>query len=120
MRFLLDHDVYAATARFLSDLGHEVATVARLGLARASDSDLLHTAHQQERIFVTRDRDFGNLVFVQNLGAGVIYLRVLPSTQQAVHLELARILKEHSETELMKAFVIVEPARHRFRRLADR
>jgi len=35
MKFLLDHDVYASTARFLSDLGHDVVPVAKIGLLRA-------------------------------------------------------------------------------------
>jgi len=45
---------------------------------------------------------------------------MLPSTQNVVHQELARVLKEHSEVELMSAFVVVEPGRHRFRRLANK
>lgn len=39
MKFLLDQDVYAATARFLSALGHDVVPVAKIGLSRADDSD---------------------------------------------------------------------------------
>jgi predicted nuclease of predicted toxin-antitoxin system len=117
MRFLLDQDVYASTARLLASLGHDVMPVARIGLARASDSELLKTAREQNRILVSRDRDFGELVFLQDVGAGVIYLRMLPSTQNAVHQELARVLGEHSQDELGRAFVVVEPGRHRFRRL---
>jgi predicted nuclease of predicted toxin-antitoxin system len=120
MRFLLDQDVYAATARFLSELKHDVVPVSKIGLARASDVELLKTARAQNRIFVTRDRDFGGLVFVQDLGAGVIYLRLLPSNQNAVHQELARVLSEHTEEELARAFVVVEPGRHRFRRIAGK
>jgi len=117
MRFLLDQDVYAATARFLGRLGYDVVTVAKIGLARAGDSDLLKTAREQGRIFITRDRDFGNLVSVHDLGTGIIYLRMLPSAQNVVRQELARVLREHSEIELMQAFVVIEPGRHRFRRL---
>ncbi len=80
MRFLLDQDVYSATVQFLSNLGHDAVPVAKLGLSQASDSDLLRTAHEQGRVFVTRDRDFGGLVFIPQLEAGVIYLRLLPST----------------------------------------
>ncbi len=61
MRFLLDQDVYSSTARFLSDLGHDAVPVAKIGLAQASDSELLKTAQDQGRVFVTRDRDFGGL-----------------------------------------------------------
>lgn len=70
---------------------------------------LLERAQQQNRILVTRDRDYGTLVFVKSLGAGVIYLRVLPSTQEAVHGQLAAVLREHLPEELGKAFVVVEP-----------
>ena len=117
MKFLLDQDVYASTARFLNGLGHDAVPVFKLGLSQADDSDLLKTAREQVRIFISRDRDFGGLVFLQDLGAGVIYLRMLPSTQNAVHQELARVLNEHSEIELRQAFVVVEPGRHRFRKL---
>jgi predicted nuclease of predicted toxin-antitoxin system len=81
VRFLADQDVYAGTIRFLSVLGHEVVPAARLGLARAPDADLLRVAHEQQRIFLTRDRDFGALVFARGGESGVIYLRMLPSTQ---------------------------------------
>src|SRR5437879_13125649 len=48
---------------------------AELDLARGADSDLLARAGQERRLFVTRDKDFGGLVFVEHLGRGVISLR---------------------------------------------
>lgn len=80
MRFLTDQDVYAATVRFLSGLGHDVVPAAQLG-------------------------------------PGVIYLRVLPSTLNPVHAELGRVLTLYSEQELQGSFVVIEPARHRIRRV---
>jgi predicted nuclease of predicted toxin-antitoxin system len=119
MKFLLDQDVYGLTARFLRGLEHDVFTASELGLSRAQDIELLKKAKELNRIFVTRDRDFGELVFVERLGSGVIYLRMLPSTQDAVHEELKRLLTLYTEPELKKAFIVVEPGRHRFRRLPD-
>jgi predicted nuclease of predicted toxin-antitoxin system len=117
MKFLADQDVYATTIGFLSGLGHDVVRAAHLGLAQAEDSELLRTAHEQQRIFITRDRDFGALVFIQGNGPGVIYLRILPSTRDAVHSEPERVLTLYSEPELQQAFVVVEPGRHRIRNL---
>ncbi len=117
MRFLVDQDVYGLTVRFLIDLGHDVVPVARLGLAQAEDAELLRLARQQSRIFLTRDRDFGALVFVGGKGPGVIYLRVLPSTQDAAHAELARVLTLYGEPALAASFVVIEPGRHRIRKL---
>lgn len=117
MRLLLDQDVYAITSRFLVGLGHDVVLAAQIGHSRADDWVLLRLAQEQDRILVTRDRDFGGLVFLKGLRSGVIYLRGLPSTLNAVHQELARVLVSHSEEELMRAFVVIEPGRHRLRRL---
>ena len=119
MKLLLDQNIYACTMRFLANLGHDPIVVSTLGLARATDIELLQKSHEMGRIFVTRDRDFGNLVFIQNFGAGIRYLRMQPSNQEAVHLELQRVLDAHSEDELMRACVVIEPGRHRFRQLGS-
>ena len=116
MKFLADQDVYSATVKLLRELGHDVVTASELGLAQAEDSELLRVAHEKERIFVTRDRDYGGLVFVQGSGPGVIYLRMLPATVSAVHTELERMLTIYSEPELQGSFVVVEPGRHRKRK----
>ena len=117
MKFLLDQDVYALTARFLIEQGHDVVTAAQLGLSRAQDIDLLKHAANDGRIFVTRDRDYGNLVFVHGAGSGVIYMRMLPSAMEAVHTEMKKVLETYGETELARAFVVVEENRHRIRRI---
>ena len=117
MKFLLDQDVYATTRRFLTDLGHDVVAASQLGLSRAADEELLKIAQEQGRVFVTRDRDFGHLVFVRKLGAGVLYLRILPSMQKAIHSKLENVLKKYSQEELAQAFVVIEADGHRIRRL---
>jgi predicted nuclease of predicted toxin-antitoxin system len=119
MKFLVDQDVYAITVDHLRRLGHDVITVSKLGLEREDDAKLLRTAHNDSRIFVTRDRHFGGLVFVEGLHGGVIYLRILPSTQDSVHAELTRVLTLYSENELASAFVVIEPGGHRIRRTSS-
>jgi predicted nuclease of predicted toxin-antitoxin system len=117
MKFLADQDVYSATVVFLTGMGHDVVSAAQAGLAQARDVELLRFTNNQGRILVTRDRDFGEIVFVQGHGSGVIYLRILPSTLSAVHAELDRALSRYSEQELQSCFVVIEPGRHRIRRL---
>jgi predicted nuclease of predicted toxin-antitoxin system len=102
---------------FLSGLGHDAVRALQIGLSQAADEELLLAAARQGRILLTRDRDFGSLVFVKSLGAGVIYLRILPSTQNAVHSELERVLMAYPEDDLKNAFVVVGPDGHRIRRL---
>jgi predicted nuclease of predicted toxin-antitoxin system len=117
MKFLLDQDVYALTERFLREQGYDVVTAFELGLSRAPDLDLLNKAGEQERIFVTRDRDYGNLVFIHHAGKGVIYLRILPSDMDEVHGELKKVLETYSDDDLARSFVVVERNRHRIRKI---
>lgn len=118
MRLLADQDVYSATVLYLRGLGHDVDTAAEKGMSRSEDADLLRVAQTEGRVFVTRDRDYGGLVFAQSLGTGVLYLRALPSTLVAVHTELGRVLSLDNEEELLGSFVVVEPGRHRVRKAA--
>lgn len=117
MKFLLDQDVYSVTRRFLQDQKHDVVSVSEIGLARGEDLEVLIRAREEGRILVTRDRDFGGLVFAHDVGCGVVYLRVLPSTVESVHNQLQKVLTDHTESDLKKAFVVVEPGRYRFRKL---
>lgn len=119
MKFLLDQDVYAVTALLLTGLGHDVITARQLGMSRADDEELLRVAHSQTRIFATRDRDFGNPVFVQGMKGGVVYLRLLPATMNVVHDEFERVINDYSEQELLSAFIVVEAGGHRIRRLSE-
>lgn len=50
-------------------------------------------------------------------GRRMIYLRILPSTQQAVHVEWERVLTLYGEQELAVSFLVVGPGRHRIRKV---
>ncbi|MDI6766556.1 MAG: DUF5615 family PIN-like protein [Bacteroidota bacterium] len=119
MKFLLDQDVYLITGEFLKKLRQDVILVSEIGHAQSSDQELLTIARNTDRIFITRDRDFGELIFLKKYSVGVIYLRILPSTIQSVHHELEEILISYKENDLKNGFVVVEPGRHRFRKLKD-
>jgi predicted nuclease of predicted toxin-antitoxin system len=116
MQLLLDQDVYGLTVKFLIEAGYDLLTVAQLDMSQAPDEEVLKTAQSQNRILITRDRDYGNLIFVKGLGIGVIYLRMQPNTLAAVHCELLRVLEIYAESDLIGAFVVVEADKHRFRR----
>jgi len=118
MRFLVDQDVWKRTVDLLRGWGHEVITASEIGLARASDEELLTEARNTNRLFLTRDSDYGSLVFLGGtLSAGVILLRIRPENQDEVHAELKNVLAVHGVDELRKSFCTVEAGRHRIRRL---
>ena len=117
MKFLIDQDVYTFTIRFLKNAGYDIVLVAERGLAQADDEEILATAQRENRILITRDRDYGNLVFVKHLGKGVIYLRIPPAKMEQVHEELLSVLRTYTTEELENAFIVVEATGHRVRKL---
>ena len=118
MRFLVDQDVYAITVNWLRESGHDVVTAKEINMERASDEDLLRKAKESSRLFLTRDKDFGTLVFLkEELSSGVILLRMTPKAVEAVHRVLNRLLSYHKEEELIYLFCVVEPNRYRIRHL---
>ena len=118
MRFLADQDVYRITIDALQEWGHDVVSVKDIGMARARDQDLLSAAWNADRILITRDKDFGGLLFLkEEMGRGVIFLRAVPRTFREVHRELKRLLEEHGEDELKHSFCVFETGRHRIRHL---
>jgi predicted nuclease of predicted toxin-antitoxin system len=118
MRFLADQDIYKITIDNLRGWGHDLLTAKELGLHQASDENLLKRARAEKRLLLTRDKGFGGVVFLnKELSTGVILLRMIPAATEEVHRELHRLLEEHGEEELKSVFCVVEPHRHRIRRL---
>ncbi len=73
MRLLTDHDVYKITVDFLMLHGHDVVTAKELGLYKATDKELLEKAKNMDRLFITRDKDFGMLVFLKEECVQVLF-----------------------------------------------
>lgn len=120
MRFLADQDVYQTTIDFLKNLGCEVVRVKDIGLSRGLDEELLCHAFKEGLVMLTRDKDFGALIFLRQFeNQGVILLRCDPATIGAVHAELERVLRAHKGMNFRDCFVVIEPNRHRIRRRGE-
>ena len=118
MRLLANQDIYSLTIEWLRKEGHDIVTARELEMQRAADEELLRKARETDRLFLTRDKDFGGLVFLyKGVSAGVIFLRITPATVQEVHQELNRLFQEHNREELRDLFCVVQPHRYRIRRI---
>ena len=118
MKLLTDHDIYKITVDFLKDRGHDVVTAKELRLHQDLDEELLKKAMESGRILLTRDKDFGMLVFLKKeLCPGVIFLRIMPFTIKEVHNELDKVLEKYTENYLRKVFCVIEPQRYRIRHI---
>ena len=88
-------------------------------MSRAVDEELLETARKLGRLFVTRDRDFGRIVFLNRKRAGILYLRMVPEMQHVVHEVLQDVLRTNDEAVLGQAFVAITPGGYRIRTIPN-
>jgi predicted nuclease of predicted toxin-antitoxin system len=76
MKFLVDESTGQSVATYLDRAGYDVVSVADI-MPSARDEDILHRAVLEDRIVVTNDKDFGELIY-RGGGAhrGIILLRL--------------------------------------------
>ncbi len=114
MRFLVDVNASGAVARWLMDLGHDVAQVA-LRDPRMRDEGILSWAIQEERIIVTTDRDFEEMIWREGKAhCGLLRLENVPRSERKALLE--DVLAHHSQDLESGAIVIAHSAKIRIRR----
>jgi len=76
LRILVDVGVGSAVEGWLRHAGHDVATV-RDKDPRMKDTDILDWAVREQRLVMTMDKDFGELVYLSGQAhAGVLLLRL--------------------------------------------
>ncbi len=62
MKFLADMGISPKTVNFLKDQGYDAVHLHEQGLDRMPDSDILKKAGNENRVLLTHDLDFGELV----------------------------------------------------------
>ncbi len=117
MRFLLDVHISTSIAQALSIEGHDVVRAA-LAYASWSDADLLKLAVAEERIIVTQDGDFSDLVyaFAAPPPPAILYLRCEPEDQPKM---ASRVLDALDPARLNGHMVVIRPSSTRYRPLPD-
>ena len=116
MRFLADENVSRLVIERLRNGGHDVISIgdARAG---APDRDVLHAADAENRILITEDRDFGELIVRQRLGVhGLILLELDRLSNVAEAAAVAEVVSAHAD-RLAGNLVVIEPGRIRVRPL---
>jgi predicted nuclease of predicted toxin-antitoxin system len=115
MKFLLDESVEYRLSSYLTTLGHNVTAIAHDSPASIEDQTVLTVATHEKRILITNDRDFGELIFRQQLHhSGVIFLRMRGQTVEDKQTRLGQVIAEYADQ--LHHFLVVTPKRVRVRR----
>ena len=106
MELVVDECIGTLVSRWLRSEGYD--TISIFEAARGStDLDILSWAARENRIVITADKDFGDLVFRDSRPhRGVILLRLDDETPQNIIRVLAELLADYAD-EIDHNFVVV-------------
>jgi predicted nuclease of predicted toxin-antitoxin system len=118
MKFLLDMPVSAALLDVLKEYEHEGVHAHQIGKDRATDTELLKIARQEDRTVITADLDFPRLLALSSAeGPGLILFRGGNYSDAEMCDLLERVLKEVPPEVLGVSICVVDKKRVRITRL---
>jgi predicted nuclease of predicted toxin-antitoxin system len=116
LKFLIDVGVGRAVEQFLEQQGYDVKMVRSLD-SRMPDIDIIRLAVQEERLIMTMDKDFGELVYhLQMPHCGVLLLRLEDATGAEKVQVVANLLANYS-SQLANHFGVFQNNRLRIRKI---
>ena len=114
MRFLVDFNVGRAVANYLRQSGYDVTSVGDVD-PRMNDAGILLWAVREQRVVLTMDTDFGELVYHSgHAHAGVILLR-MPGARRDTKVGIVKWILEHHASDLPGHFCVFHAGRLRIR-----
>lgn len=118
---VLDENIPPAIVNYLSRKrpAWTVRHVREIGLRGASDRVVFDWAQKNKSIVITFDEDFADArMFPAGTHAGVIRLRVWPTTIEATEEGLDRLLNTTEDATLIGSLIVIDRVRVRIRRSA--
>ncbi|MFN9885686.1 MAG: DUF5615 family PIN-like protein [Pseudanabaena sp.] len=114
MKFLVDVNASGVLSTLLVELGHKVACVKDVN-PRMGDDEIIAWAVREERVIVTTDNDFEQMIWLQQKNhCGVLRLENLPRAERKQLLQ--EVLFNHSQDLELGAVVIATNQKIRIRR----
>ena len=114
MKFLLDMPVSMHLCQWLRTQDHEATHVSQIGMASASDIDIIKLAKEQRSIIITADLDFSRLIALAGESSPALIL-FWGGNYKETELKalLDHTLRVISEQDLEKSIVVVDKTRIR-------
>jgi predicted nuclease of predicted toxin-antitoxin system len=110
--FVADESCDFIVVRLLRSAGHDILAVAEIS-PRINDDEVLKLARDGNRILLTEDKDFGELIYSRGLKSnGVILIRFPAEARELVAPSVLDVVNRLGE-KLRSKFTVVQPGRVR-------
>jgi len=119
IKFLADVNIEKPLVDYLLKQGYDIKWVPDYN-CEMPDEDLLQLANQEKRIFITNDKDFGDLIFLQKkVSTGTILFRVKGQKSQEKIKLMKKLLMGYRD-KLLNHYVVITKAKIRIVPLGDK
>jgi predicted nuclease of predicted toxin-antitoxin system len=116
IKFCIDESVDFPVVTFLRKKGFDVKSISEFSRS-LEDNKILNLAYKENRIIITNDKDFGNLIFKQKLrSSGVILIRLHDQYSKAKIKALEDLIDKHL-SRLLGNFVVISISGVRIRKI---
>lgn len=116
MKFLIDESIEYRVVIFLRSLGFDTASVVELS-SGLEDKKILSIANKENRIIITNDKDFGELIYkLQFPHKGIILFRLTKENYILKERKLKYILKKF-KNKLPYCFTVITDKKIRFSKI---
>ncbi len=118
MKILIDENLPYSTKFVLNELEHDVIDVKDTNLRGEEDKRIFAFAQSEERIFITRDMDFANILkYPPGTHGGIIILRLpMERCVEEINEVIREFFQEITEEKIKGAIIIIEEGKYRIRR----
>ena len=114
MKLLLDADIHRSFLHRLKNQGHDVVDARDISRTALKDEEIFAIAQKEQRILITRDLDFSNILrYPPHKSYGIIVLRTYLLAKEDIFRVLLKALQTPQE-QLQGTLVIVQKDRLRF------
>lgn len=118
MKFLADMGVAMRIVHWLREEGHDTVHLSEENLQRLQNGRIFEKAFSEQRIILTFDLDFGEILALSaDHQVSVILFRLHNTRTPHVIDRLKKVLEDAGQALVQGAIVVVEETRHRIRRL---
>ncbi len=116
MKFVVDEGIDLQIVSLLRANGHDILYIAESAQG-SLDGVILELANEENRILMTRDKDFGELVYRDRMvHSGIILNRLHHLSSENKARIIMKVLEDFKE-QLIGSFTVIQPNKVRLRKL---
>jgi predicted nuclease of predicted toxin-antitoxin system len=105
--------------QWLNNLGHDAIHISEQGLHTLDDPSIIKKAEEEDRIILTADVDFGQIVTFSRVSVSVIQFRLFDMSPENINAKLSLIFERFRDHLSRPIIITVQEGKIRFKNIGE-